>query len=268
MVAAVLSGNRNFEGRVNSLVKANYLASPPLVVAYALAGRVDVDLQNEPLGTDTGGVPVYLRDIWPSNEEVQDAAAQVACTRRCSGSSIPRSSPATSSGTRSPSRPARCTPGTRRPLTSRSRRTSTHWPIPPSPPADLEGMRALAMLGDSVTTDHISPAGSIAVDGPAGQYLIGLGVQPKDFNSYGSRRGNHEVMMRGTLANVRLRNQLAPGTEGGWTTHMPLGREDVDLRRRHALQAGGRRAADPGRARNTAPAPRATGRPRASRCWA
>ena len=220
VVAAVLSGNRNFEGRVNALVKANYLASPPLVVAYALAGRMDLDLQNEPLGADKNGAPVYLRDIWPSNAEVADAAGRFvheemfrkqyaevfAGDERWNAIQIP--------------------PGAL--YTWDEKSTYIKKPPyfdaladPPVPPADLEGMRALAVLGDSVTTDHISPAGSIAADGPAGQYLIGLGVQPKDFNSYGARRGNHEVMVRGTLANIRLRNQLAPGTEGGWTTYVP-----------------------------------------------
>jgi aconitate hydratase len=222
VVASVLSGNRNFEGRVNPLVKANYLASPPLVVAYALAGRVDVDLQNEPLGQDSSGTPVYLRDIWPSNQEVQDAARQFvreemfqkqyaevfAGDAQWNAIAVPASAQYAWDD------------------------ASTYIKKPPyfdkladpsEPVADMEAMRALAVLGDSVTTDHISPAGSIAVDSPAGQYLIGLGVQPKDFNSYGSRRGNHEVMMRGTLANIRLRNQLAPGSEGAWTTHIPSG---------------------------------------------
>jgi aconitate hydratase len=222
MVAAVLSGNRNFEGRVNALVKANYLASPPLVVAYALAGRVDMDLQNEPIATDARGVPVYLRDIWPSDEEVRTVASKCvhqemfrkqysevfAGDRQWNALAVP--------------------PG----VLYAWDETSTYIKKPPyfdsladptQPPSDLQGLRVLALLGDSVTTDHISPAGSIAVDSPAGQYLIGLGIQPKDYNSYGARRGNHEVMMRGTLANVRLRNQMAPGTEGGWTTHIPSG---------------------------------------------
>jgi aconitate hydratase len=222
LVAAVLSGNRNFEGRVNALVKANYLASPPLVVAYALAGGVDIDLQNEPLGTGKDGKPVYLRDIWPSNEEVRRAASQYvreemfrkqysevfAGDQQWNAIKVPAGAKYAWD------------------------ETSTYIKKPPyfdemadpsKPVADLSGLRALAVLGDSVTTDHISPAGSIAVDSPAGKYLISLGVQPKDFNSYGARRGNHEVMMRGTLANIRLRNQLAPGTEGGWTTHVPSG---------------------------------------------
>ena len=222
VVASVLSGNRNFEGRVNALVKANYLASPPLVVAYALAGRVDVDLQNEPLASDPSGRPVYLKDLWPSDEEVRQAAARFVRDEMFEkqyssvfeGDEQWKAISVTGSALY-PWDPA-----------------STYIKKPPyfdslgdpsRPVSDLAGLRVLAMLGDSVTTDHISPAGSIAVDSPAGQYLISLGVEPKDFNSYGARRGNHEVMMRGTLANIRLRNQLAPGTEGGWTIHVPSG---------------------------------------------
>jgi aconitate hydratase len=222
LVAAVLSGNRNFEGRVNALVKANYLASPPLVVAYALAGGVDIDLQNEPLGTGSDGRPVYLRDIWPSNEEVRAASSRYVREEmfRKQYSEVFAGDPqwnaiAVPSGSLYAWDEA-----------------STYIKKPPyfdqmadpsTALADLSGLRVLAVLGDSVTTDHISPAGSIAADSPAGKYLISLGVQPKDFNSYGARRGNHEVMMRGTLANIRLRNQLAPGTEGGWTVHVPSG---------------------------------------------
>jgi aconitate hydratase len=221
-VAAVLSGNRNFEGRINPLVKANYLASPPLVVAYAIAGRVDIDLQNEPLGTGSDGRPVFLRDIWPSSEEVQAAAREFVRAemfqreyaevfsgdQRWQSLPTPRGElydwdPASTYIKRPPFFDA--------------------LPDPQQAFADLYGLRVLAVLGDSVTTDHISPAGSIPVDSPAGQYLISLGVQPKDFNSYGARRGNHEVMVRGTLANIRLRNLLAPGTEGGWTVHIPSG---------------------------------------------
>ncbi|HSB16095.1 MAG TPA: aconitate hydratase AcnA [Bryobacteraceae bacterium] len=222
VVAAVLSGNRNFEGRINSLVKANYLASPPLVVAYALAGRVDLDLQNEPLGTGKDGRPVYLRDIWPSNEEVRAAVGQFV-NREMFG----RQYSAVFDGDEQWNS-IRVTGGE----IYKWDDASTYIKRPPyfDTPVDpatsvgnLRGMRVLAMLGDSVTTDHISPAGSIPVESPAGQYLIGLGVQPKDFNSYGARRGNHEVMVRGTLANIRLRNQLAPGTEGGWTVHVPSG---------------------------------------------
>jgi aconitate hydratase len=222
VVAAVLSGNRNFEGRINPQVKANYLASPPLVVAYALAGNMDVDLANDPLGNDTAGNPVYLRDIWPSNEEVLNTV-RAAINRGMfeheyahafDGDENWRTMPVPSGGTfqwddhstyikRPPYFDEMVDP-----------ETSVH---------DFAGMRVLALLGDSVTTDHISPAGSIPKDSPAGKYLIAQGVSPKDFNSYGARRGNHEVMVRGTLANIRLRNQLAPGTEGGWTLHLPDG---------------------------------------------
>jgi len=220
VVAAVLSGNRNFEGRVNPLVKANYLASPPLVVAYALAGRVDMDLTAEPLGEDRDGKPVYLRDIWPANEEIQDAVRQFV------GKNMFRRQ------YEEVFRGGEQWNAIQAPYGELYQwdETSTYIRKPPYFDAladldtsvrDFEGLRVLAVLGDSVTTDHISPAGSIPPESPAGRYLIGLGVQPKDFNSYGARRGNHEVMMRGTLANVRLRNLLAPGTEGGWTIHLP-----------------------------------------------
>jgi aconitate hydratase len=221
-VAAVLSGNRNFEGRINPLVKANYLASPPLVVAYAIAGRVDIDLQNEPLGTGNDGSPVFLRDIWPSAEEVQAAVREFVRAEMFqrqyaevfSGDQRWQSLP-TPRGELYDWDPA--STYIRRPPFFDA------LPDPQRALQDLHGLRVLAVLGDSVTTDHISPAGSIPVDSPAGQYLISLGVAPKDFNSYGARRGNHEVMMRGTLANIRLRNLLVPGTEGGWTVHMPSG---------------------------------------------
>ena len=224
VVAAVLSGNRNFEGRINPQVKANYLASPPLVVAYALAGTIDIDLANDPLGHDSAGRAVYLRDIWPSNEEVR-TTVRTAIKREMfeheyahafDGDANWRSMPVPAGGT----------------FEWDSRSTYIKKPPyfdqmvdPAKSIADLRGMRVLAMLGDSVTTDHISPAGSIPKDSPAGRYLISLGVEPKDFNSYGARRGNHEAMVRGTLANIRLRNQLAPGTEGGWTLHLPDGEQ-------------------------------------------
>jgi aconitate hydratase len=221
-VAAVLSGNRNFEGRINSLVRANYLASPPLVVAYALAGRVDIDLQSEPLGLGSNGQGVYLKDIWPTPEEVQAVVKRSVRAEmfqkeysevfqgddRWNSVKVPSGD-----------------------LYEWSEK-STYIRKPPYfqnmlDPAtsvrDLSGLRVLAMLGDSVTTDHISPAGNIPADSPAGKFLIEHGVKPGDFNSYGARRGNHEVMVRGTLANIRLRNLLAPGTEGGWTTHVPTG---------------------------------------------
>ncbi len=222
VVAAVLSGNRNFEGRVNPLVRANYLASPPLVVAFALAGRVDIDLANEPLGMDTQGREVYLREIWPDPEEVE--AAVRGSVR---GEMFHKEYAEVFEGD-SMWKSMRAPQGDRFVWDA----ASTYIRKPPyfdeladpsAPIADLSGLRALAALGDSVTTDHISPAGSIPKDSPAGRYLIGLGVTPVNFNSYGSRRGNHEVMVRGTLANIRLRNQLAPGTEGGWTTHFPSG---------------------------------------------
>src|SRR5580658_8477107 len=223
-VAAVLSGNRNFEGRINAQVKANYLASPPLVVAYALAGRIDIDLTTEPLGEDSAGAPVYLRDIWPTDEEVRSTVR--ASIRQdmfqheyekafegdanWQGMPVPKGDiyvwdPQSTYIKRPP--------------------YFDHMVDPETSVQDIRGMRVLALLGDSITTDHISPAGSIGKDTPAGHYLIAQGVQSKDFNSYGARRGNHEVMVRGTLANVRLRNQLAPGTEGGWTQHLPDGEQ-------------------------------------------
>jgi aconitase A len=221
VVAAVLSGNRNFEGRINPVVRANYLASPPLVVAYALAGTMDFDPEHDPLGTDAQGRPVFLRDLWPSAAEVREALRAVEArlfreeyARVTEGDEHWRSMPVPA-GELYTWDPA-----------------STYIKSPPffagmaaepAPVADVPRARVLAMLGDSVTTDHISPAGSIAKDGPAGRYLIGLGVQPKDFNSYGARRGNHEVMLRGTFANIRLRNLLVPGVEGGWTVHLPSG---------------------------------------------
>jgi aconitate hydratase len=224
VVSAVLSGNRNFEGRINPQVKANYLASPPLVVAYALAGTVDINLAEDPLGTGSDGSPVYLRDIWPSNREVQAAVRssihrdmfQCEYAQAFDGDQNWQSLPVPSGATFAWDS------------------NSTYIKKPPYfdqmvDPAtsiqDLKGMRVLALLGDSVTTDHISPAGSIPKDSPAGRYLIAQGVQPRDFNSYGARRGNHEVMVRGTLANIRLRNHLAPGTEGGWTLHLPDGEQ-------------------------------------------
>jgi aconitate hydratase len=220
VVAAVLSGNRNFEGRINPLVRANYLASPPLVVAYALAGRMDIDLKSEPLGTDKKGQPVYLRDIWPSQSEVLNAihsSVRAEMFRKAYEESLQGDD--RWKGIQAPSGEIFQWDG-----------ASTYVKRPPyfenmprqAPPLkDIRGARALAVLGDSVTTDHISPAGSIQPESPAGKYLIAHGVLPKDFNSYGARRGNHEVMMRGTFANIRLRNQLAPGTEGGWTVHLP-----------------------------------------------
>jgi aconitate hydratase len=223
-VASVLSGNRNFEGRVHAEVRANYLASPPLVVAYAIAGRADIDLTTEPLGTGKDGKPVFLKDIWPTQREVSDVVEKAVAPEMFKN------------------------------VYSDVYAGDEQWQSLVVPEGDLfawgdkstyvknppyfEGMaaqpgavqpivnaRALAVLGDSITTDHISPAGSIKADGPAGKYLVEHGVAKADFNSYGSRRGNHEVMVRGTFANVRLRNQLAPGTEGGVTRHLPSGEQ-------------------------------------------
>jgi aconitate hydratase len=224
VAVAVLSGNRNFEGRIHPLVRANYLASPPLVVAYALAGRMDVDLTNEPLGNDSAGKPVYLHEIWPTPPEVEAAVRQAVTQEQ-----YQRQYAAVYDGDehwKSMAVPE----GDLYQWDARS----TYIKLPPyfekmtktAPPlADIHGARALAVLGDSITTDHVSPAGSIGVDTPAGKYLIANGVKPHEFNSYGARRGNHEVMARGTFANIRLKNQLAPGTEGGWTTYQPGGEQ-------------------------------------------
>jgi aconitate hydratase len=219
---AVLSGNRNFEGRIHPLARASYLASPPLVVAYALAGRVDIDLTTEPLGSGADGRPVFLSDVWPSPSEVADVVAQAVSgdvfsrnyasvfegDERWRGLPVP-------AGDRYAWDPA-----------------STYVARPPffdriseegGGPVDIVAARALAVLGDSVTTDHISPAGSIARTSPAGEWLVERGVEPRDFNSYGSRRGHHEVMVRGTFANIRLRNALTPDAEGNVTEHLPSG---------------------------------------------
>jgi aconitate hydratase len=221
VVAAVLSGNRNFEGRINPLTRFNYLASPPLVVAYALAGRMDIDFNTEPLGVGSDG-PVFLRDIWPAPKDVEDeilrsVKADMFKTQYANvfdGDDNWRSLPAPDSEL------------------YKWDETSTYVKNPPffdgmtlTPPGvrPVRDARALAMLGDSITTDHISPAGSIPAMSPAGKWLIAHGVTTKEFNSYGARRGNHEVMMRGTFANIRLRNELAPGTEGGWTSVSPGG---------------------------------------------
>jgi aconitate hydratase A / 2-methylisocitrate dehydratase len=222
VVAAVLSGNRNFEGRIQQQVRANYLASPPLVVAYAIAGRMTTDLTTDPLGIGSDGKPVYLRDIWPTEREIQETmltsvtadmfreqyADVFTGDERWRSLEVPTGDRyawvADSTYIRNPP-------------------FFEGMTLHPAPLKDIVGARALAVLGDSITTDHISPAGSIRKDSPAGQYLTAHGVTPAEFNSYGARRGNHEVMMRGTFANIRLRNQLAPGTEGGWTTYQPVG---------------------------------------------
>jgi aconitate hydratase len=223
-VVSVLSGNRNFEGRINPDVKMNYLASPPLVVAYAIAGTMDVDLMNDPLGIDSEGNEVYLRDIWPSEHEVAqtiEEAVQSDMFRKSYGEVFKGDERWNSLDVPTGDRFAWDDQSTyvRKPPYFEG------MPHEPEKLSDIEGARVLAKLGDSVTTDHISPAGSIKKDSPAGKYLIDHGVEFKDFNSYGSRRGNHEVMMRGTFANIRLRNQLAPGTEGGVTRHLPDGEE-------------------------------------------
>jgi len=216
----VLSGNRNFEGRIHPLVQMNYLASPPLVVAYALAGKMDVNLPSDPLGDDANGNPVYLRDIWPDSKEIQEAIAQ-----NIDSGMFKSSYDSVFAGDKNWN--SLDVPGGEIYAWDAD---STYVKNPPyfegmslqtKPVEDIHGARVLALLGDSVTTDHISPAGNIAADSPAAEYLKAQGVKPVDFNSYGSRRGNHEVMMRGTFANIRLRNQLAPGTEGGWTRHQP-----------------------------------------------
>ncbi len=220
VVAAVLSGNRNFEGRIQQDVRANYLASPPLVVAYALVGSMNVDITKQPLGTGTDGRPVYLKDIWPTEREVQEAVLHAVTSEMFTQ----QYSSVFDGDHRWQTLPVPT--GDRFAWESDSTYIRKppfleHLSREPKPSADIASARVLAVLGDSITTDHISPAGSIKADSPAGNYLIAHGVQPKDFNSYGARRGNHEVMMRGTFANVRLRNQLAPGTEGGVTTYLP-----------------------------------------------
>jgi aconitate hydratase len=237
VVCAVLSGNRNFEARIHPEVKANYLASPPLVVAYALAGRMDIDLATEPLAHGGDGEPVYLRDLWPSAQEVADTIAEAVRSEMFS-----RTYADVYTGD-----------DTWRALDTPEgdlfawEPDSTYVRLPPyfegmsrepRTVADVRGARCLVMVGDSVTTDHISPAGSIKPESPAGRYLLEHGVERADFNSYGSRRGNHEVMVRGTFANVRLRNQLVPGSEGTWTVHLPSGEEGTifDIAQRYLAQ--------------------------------
>ena len=225
IASAVLSGNRNFEGRVNPMTKANYLASPPLVVAYAIAGTTDIDLVNDPIGNDEAGQPVYLKEIWPSADEIRDVVAGAISPEMfvnqyeiaVQGDELWNAIPVAAGAS------------------YQWRESSTYIQHPPfleslgngvepsiSP---IRGARVLALLGDSVTTDHISPAGAISGDSPAGQFLQAAGVERRDFNSYGSRRGNDRVMVRGTFANIRIRNQIAPGTEGGWTRHLPDGEQ-------------------------------------------
>jgi aconitate hydratase len=224
VVASVLSGNRNFEGRINPHVRMNFLASPPLVVAYALCGEMDVDFNVEPVGFDRTGAPVYLKELWPTPEEVQAAIASAVKPEqfrkrysqvlegdaRWKALDIPKGETFTWD-----------------PKSTYVRKPTFFDDIPkePRPLSDLKGARVLAVLGDSVTTDHISPAGNIAKSSPAAKYLIAQGVDPKEFNSYGARRGNHEVMVRGTFANIRLRNLMVPGVEGGVTKHQPSGEQ-------------------------------------------
>ena len=235
----MLSGNRNFEGRINQDVRNNYLASPPLCVAYALAGRMDIDILDDPLGEDADGEPVHLRDIWPTNEEIKQAVAEAVRSdmftknyadvfkgdERWRGLDTPEGDRYTwpdSTYVRKPSFFEGMDPE-------------------PKPVEPISGARVLAVLGDSVTTDHISPAGAIKKDSPAGEWLIENGVEPRDFNSYGSRRGNHEVMIRGTFANIRLRNKLVE-REGGFTRQVPRRRGDDDLRGRDGVRRRGRAA--------------------------
>jgi len=227
VAVSVLSGNRNFEGRVHAQVRANYLASPPLVVAYALAGTMDIDIQNDPLGTGSDGKFVYLKDIWPSPEEIE------ATVRRCVKSEmfVKQYSNVFEGGKEWQALPVPT--GARYAWDEKSTYIKAapyfeNLPKDPKPRQDIVNARVLALLGDSVTTDHISPAGSIAANSPAAKYLVEHGVEKKDFNQYGARRGNHEVMMRGTFANVRLRNLIAPGTEGGWTIH-PSSKEPLSI---------------------------------------
>jgi aconitate hydratase len=238
-VASVLSGNRNFEGRVHPEVKMNYLASPPLVVAYALAGRMDVDLVEDPLGEDSDGQPVYLRDLWPSQREIHDTieSAVQSDMFRASYAEVFEGGPEWSE--------LDVPEGDRYawdPDSTYVKRPPYFDDMPADPPEGFEQVtdaRILAVLGDSVTTDHISPAGAIKRDSPAGRYLMEHGIEHRDFNSYGSRRGNHEVMMRGTFANVRLRNQLAPGTEGGVTVKLPEGEQTSIFEASMSYQAEG-----------------------------
>jgi aconitate hydratase len=224
VACSVLSGNRNFEGRVHPEIKMNFLASPPLVVAYALAGSLDIDITTEPLGSGKDGKPVYLKDVWPSAQDVAAAvASSVDSAMFKKGYANVFLGDANWGAIKTPAGKIYSWDG-----------KSTYVKNPPyfdgmtmtpAVQSDIKGARALAVLGDSVTTDHISPAGNISKSSPAAKYLVAQGVQPVDFNSYGARRGNHEVMMRGTFANIRLRNLLLPGTEGGVTLHIPSGEQ-------------------------------------------
>ena len=218
VVAAVLSGNRNFEGRVNPQVRANYLASPPLVVAYAIAGRVDIDLTTDPLGAGKDGQPVFLKDIWPTNEEI-DAAVRSSVKREFFAHEYGAALEGDANWKSIPLKESDLFDWDSASTYVKKPPYFENMADPTAPIHDLHGLKVLASLGDSVTTDHISPAGNIAKDGPAGKWLVEHGVKPADFNSYGARRGHDDVMTRGTFANIRLRNLIAPGTEGGWTTY-------------------------------------------------
>jgi aconitate hydratase len=220
--AAVLSGNRNFEARIHQSVKANFLMSPPLVVAFAIAGRVDVDLEKEPLGLGRDGKPVFLRDVWPTVEEVEALRASAADpeTYRQNYSGFSQND----RWNALPVRGGKLYDWNPESTYIQQPPYFTPFDLHPGTPRDVTGARPLAIFGDSVTTDHISPAGAIKASSPAGLYLQSLGVKPADFNSYGARRGNHHVMVRGTFANVRIKNLMVPGVEGGITVHQPTGR--------------------------------------------
>jgi aconitate hydratase len=222
-VCSVLSGNRNFEGRVHPEVKMNFLASPPLVVAYAIAGTMDIALDRESLGSDPFGMPVYLKDIWPTQREIAEVLMRIDSEMFASSYRDVYAGDGRWSEMRVPEGDLFLWD----PVSTYVKNPPYFDGMGPNPPGlkPIERARVLALLGDSITTDHISPAGSIKADSPAGRYLVERGVQPRDFNSYGARRGNHEVMMRGTFANIRLRNLLVPGTEGGYTAHQPSGEE-------------------------------------------
>ena len=263
VAVSVLSGNRNFEGRISPDVRANYLASPPLVVAYALAGRIDLDLATEPLGTGKDGAPVFLKDVWPSQAEIEQAVATAvksemfrkeyadvfAGDEAWSSLAVPEGETFAWQGDSTYVRKPPYFDG---------------MTLEPKPVVDIAGARCLALLGDSITTDHISPAGSIKKGSPAGKYLEAHGCGPADFNSYGSRRGNHEVMVRGTFANVRIRNRMTPEIEGGATVHLPdHSRCRSTTPPRPMPPRACRSSCSP--ARSTAPARRATGRRRGRR---
>ena len=265
-VCSVLSGSRNFEGRIHPDCRMNFLASPPLVVAYALAGTMNIDLTRQPLGVDRDGCPVHLADLWPAPAEVHELVAQnvrpamfvAGYADVFAGDDRWRSLP-TPGGTRFAWDPS-----------STYVRQPPYFAGMPAEPAalsDIRGAPVLAVLGDSITTDHISPAGAIASDSPAGRYLAEAGVAASDFNSYGSRRGNHEVIVRGTFANIRLRNQLAPGTEGGVTRHLPDGEQMSIYDAAMRYQADGV-ALMCWPARSTGRARRGTGPPKGPSCSA